>query len=180
MTCWSIALLAVVASEAATTTGHGYLSITNEATTDVSIAVTGIASQVDTAGNVVSATNSYTSDRRWKQNITNLTYGAATVAQLRSVEFEWADSHPSAGSGKQIGFVAQEVELVVPEIVRTDTKGYKSIMYDRFAVISVKAIQELQSTIENQEADIGRLRAIAATFEARLTTVEAQLAAQNT
>lgn len=169
-----LVLLISFLADAATTTGHGFVSITNEATTDVSFAVTGIAAQtanfvtiqnsgatdiftVDVSGNVVSATNSYTSDRRWKRNLANLTYGLDTVARLEPVSFDWVDSHPSAGTGPQLGFIAQDVEDVVPEVVRTDANGYKSIIYDRFAVIAIKAIQDLNAVVQAQAATIQRL-----------------------
>ena len=50
---------------------------------------------------------------------------------------------------REIGLIAQEVEKEFPEIVRTDDKGYKSVMYDRLSVILLKAIQEQQTEIDN-------------------------------
>ena len=165
---------------AATTVGHGLLAVTNEATGDVSLSITGIASQtanfvtvvnsastaifsVDVSGNVVSATNSYSSDARYKVNVTTAPYGLEAIGRLAPVEFFWAEGAPSAGDRrKQLGFIAQDVEAVVPEIVSTDEHGYKSLMYDRVAVIAARAIQEQQATI--------------AALEARLAAVEAKLA----
>ena len=53
--------------------------------------------------------------------------------------------------------VAQQVEAVVPELVHTDGNGYKSLMYDRVAVVAARAIQEQQDVIHSLEA---RVRAL--------------------
>jgi hypothetical protein len=184
---WLVALCPLV--RAATTVGHGLLAVTNEATGDVSLSITGIASQtanfvtvvnsastaifsVDVSGNVVSATNSYSSDARYKVNVTTAPYGLEAIGRLAPVEFFWAEGAPSAGDRrKQLGFIAQDVEAVVPEIVSTDENGYKSLMYDRVAVIAARAIQEQQATIGAQQATIAALEARLAAVEAKLATL---------
>lgn len=185
-----LAVLAVVvgAVKAETTAAHGYMSITNEATTDVSLFITGIASQtanfitvqdsgatdmftVDVAGNVYSATNSYTSDGRWKHEVRNLTYGLETIDKLVPVGFEWIASHPASRAGRQLGFIAQDVENLIPEIVRTDAQGYKSLIYDRFAVISIKALQDLHGLVRAQAAAITRLEQAMADLQVRVSTL---------
>ena len=91
---------------------------------------------------------------------------------LAPVEFFWAEGAPSAGDRrKQLGFIAQDVEAVVPEIVSTDEHGYKSLMYDRVAVIAARAIQEQQATIGAQQATIAALEARLAAVEAKLATL---------
>jgi hypothetical protein len=44
----------------------------------------------------------------------------------------------------QIGFIAQEAESVIPELVRTDSNGYKAFSYEKLTVILTGAIQEQQ------------------------------------
>ena len=51
--------------------------------------------------------------------------------------------------GKQVGFIAQEVEKVLPEVVSTDSEGYKSVSYDKFSAVLVEAVKELKK--ENDE-----------------------------
>ena len=41
--------------------------------------------------------------------------------------------------GRQVGFIAQEVEAVLPEVVRTDNHGYKSLDYARLTAVLVEA-----------------------------------------
>ena len=47
----------------------------------------------------------------------------------------------------------------MPELVQTAADGYKSLMYDRVAVVAAKAIQEQQATIESLEARMAALEA---------------------
>jgi hypothetical protein len=55
----------------------------------------------------------------------------------------------------QIGFIGQEMESVCPEIVSTDSDGYKSVSYTRLAPILVEAIKEQQQFIQRQAVALG-------------------------
>jgi hypothetical protein len=92
-----------------------------------------------------------TSDERLKENIVGIGYGLQQISALRPVSFEWINS-----DGKtNLGFIAQEVETVIPEAVTTlDESMSKSInsqkMLDKDTLIPVlvKAIQEQQALIQ--------------------------------
>lgn len=45
---------------------------------------------------------------------------------------------------KHLGFIAQEVENILPEVVRTTPDGKKTIAYDEIIAICVEAIKELE------------------------------------
>ena len=47
----------------------------------------------------------------------------------------------------QIGFIAQDLENIFPEIVRTNDEGYKSVDYSKLAPVLVEALKEQQSMI---------------------------------
>jgi hypothetical protein len=84
------------------------------------------------------------SDRRYKDNILQITNAIGMVQSLRGVTYNWKSS-----GLKDIGFIAQEVEEVVPTIVFTDEKtGYKSIDYSRMAPILIEAVKEQQKMID--------------------------------
>lgn len=87
------------------------------------------------------------SDQRLKQNIQPLENSLAKVDQLRGVSFEWKDAKQDTGT--QIGVIAQEVETVLPEIVSTDSDGYKSVAYGKLTAVLVEAVKELKA--ENAE-----------------------------
>ncbi|MCP4750007.1 MAG: tail fiber domain-containing protein [Proteobacteria bacterium] len=88
-----------------------------------------------------------TSDVRWKKNIDPLKNSLDKVTRLNGVSFEWdLDHYPEKGfkEGRQIGLIAQEIEKVVPELVRTDEEGYKSVSYGKLSAILVEALKELK------------------------------------
>ncbi|MFT4565998.1 MAG: hypothetical protein ACI9FN_000951 [Saprospiraceae bacterium] len=51
---------------------------------------------------------------------------------------------------KQLGFIAQNVETVVPEVVRTNADGYKAVDYSKITALLNEAIKEQQIQIEEQ------------------------------
>ena len=57
---------------------------------------------------------------------------------------------------KQLGFIAQEIEKIYPEVVMTDKDGYKSVDYSRLTPVLVEAIKELNAVIGNQSSVIGK------------------------
>lgn len=102
---------------------------------------------LDGSGNFAAANSS---DVRFKENIVDLPNGLATVMALKPRQFDWIDD----ADRKQVkGFVAQEVENVLPRSVGEDKDGYKLIsMETELFPILVKAIQEQQAIIESLKA----------------------------
>ena len=88
------------------------------------------------------------SDIRIKKNIRDTHYGLSTVMQLRPVEYTLISSDL-----KQVGFIAQEVNKLVPEVV-TGTEGdlekgeILGITYANLVAVLTKAIQEQQNKID--------------------------------
>ena len=100
------------------------------------------------------------SDKRWKKNIKSIKGALNSVLKIRGVSFEWdLDKYPDMGfkDRPQIGFIAQELEEMIPELVRTDNEGYKSIDYARVNVLLVEALKEQQSLINDLSGRIKRL-----------------------
>ena len=96
------------------------------------------------------------SDIRWKQNIVPLQSSLDKVMQLKPVNFDWrANEFPDLhfSNGTQIGFIAQDVEKVIPEVVTTDNNGYKGLSYERITPVLAGAIQEQQSEISMLKAE---------------------------
>ena len=123
------------------------------------------------AGNInVNGTN-YTSDARYKTHIAPVDNALDTILSLRGVTFEWnREEWKDRGfaAGRQMGFIAQEVEKVLPELVSTDEKGYKSVAYVNVVPVLVEAVKTQQKQLE----DLKRDRAM---LEARLSRLEALL-----
>ena len=88
------------------------------------------------------------SDVRKKDNITTYTRGLSEVLQLRPVSFNWKE-HNSTET--QYGFIAQEVEQIIPELVNEDSEGYKNIKH-AYIPILINAIKELNEKINEINA----------------------------
>ncbi len=92
-----------------------------------------------------------TSDSRYKTNVTELGKVLPRVLKLRAVSFDWDNVNykdKNFPEEREYGFIAQEVEKEFPDLVRTDSEGYKSVMYDRFSALLLEAIKEQQQEIE--------------------------------
>jgi hypothetical protein len=111
------------------------------------------------------------SDRRLKDNITPLTNVLEKTKLLQGVRFEWDSEHEkiksnqtirfqSAFSGESIGFIAQDLEKVIPEIVFTDDDGYKSVAYGQLVSLGIGSLQEQQKTIDSINERINKLKEI--------------------
>jgi len=92
-----------------------------------------VTGDIHASGDIIS-----NSDIRLKTNIKPMNNVLDDIMKLTPSTFDWKES------GKEdIGLIAQEVEEIFPEIVRTDDNGYKSISYQKLSVILLKAIQEI-------------------------------------
>jgi hypothetical protein len=81
------------------------------------------------------------SDVSLKENINNIDNALNKVLNLRGVTFNWKDRN-SGGNETKIGFIAQEVKEVVPELTHHDGK-YMSVHYKDVTALLVEAIKEL-------------------------------------
>ena len=93
-----------------------------------------------------------TSDASLKTNISPLTGSLNSVMVLNGVEFNWT-SDPSGS--KRIGFIAQEVEEVLPGLVFTNpVDGLKGVNYAEMTAVLVEAVKEQQQIIEDQKIQL--------------------------
>jgi hypothetical protein len=98
------------------------------------------------------------SDIANKENIESTKYGLSTVLATNPVDFNWKTQKDEDGNGKpDVGFIAQEMELVIPEVV-TGVEGSKGISYGNLVAIAFKAIQEQQAMIEDLKAEVAALK----------------------
>jgi len=94
-------------------------------------------------GNFISVGFVTSSDERLKTNIQPI-YGALDMLNnLEGCSFDWI----STGK-KSYGFIAQEVEITMPELVVTDKHGMKAVNYIATIGILVEAIKELRERLE--------------------------------
>jgi len=94
------------------------------------------------------------SDRRLKDNIEGISYGLEAVKLLNPVSYVRNDRDTGA---TELGFIAQEVDEVVSEVVSVKDDGYYGIDYERLIPVLTKAIQDQQDIIENLKSRIEQL-----------------------
>lgn len=105
-----------------------------------------------------------TSDRREKKNIRNLKYGLKEVLQMNPVSFNWKNKN---NPETKLGLIAQDVLKIVPEVVKTHAWKTKEngdkikeeldklgVYYSDLIPVLIKAIQEQQEIIDNQNTKI--------------------------
>ena len=92
------------------------------------------------------------SDEKMKKNIADIANPLDKIIALRGVNFDWKDS-VNFEKGRQMGFIAQEVEKVIPEVVRNSGDEY-SMYYGPVTALLVEGIKEQQKVIESQKARI--------------------------
>lgn len=118
------------------------------------------------------------SDRRQKQNIVATKYGLKEVLQLSPVEFNYKKKKPNLdrmsmmsksikdparykeivkkqlknlqkrADRKHIGFIAQDIEPILPELVRENDEGMLSLQATELIPVLVNAIKELSAEVE--------------------------------
>jgi hypothetical protein len=95
-----------------------------------------------------------TSDMRIKKDIVPLDPLLSRVLKLNPTTYSYRNNRP--GDARSLGFIAQEVETLFPELV-SEKNDLKGLNYAGFGVISIKAIQEQQQIIEQQQRLIEEL-----------------------
>ena len=110
-------------------------------------------------GNISAFATSFmnVSDERLKEHIYELTGSMNKVLQLRPTEFTWKENKK-----QDIGFIAQEVEEIIPEVVETgntfigesELQDIKTVSYTKLIPYLVDTIQQLNKRIEELEKKV--------------------------
>ena len=108
------------------------------------------------------------SDRRLKKDITDLPYGLNEILQLQPKAYHWKKNKQEH---KSLGLIAQDVQPIIKEIVNIQDDELKTlgISYTELIPVLIKAIQEQNKIIENQE---NTLKASKNNYEALLSRIE--------
>ena len=144
----------------------------------LSVSGTGIASPNYAlyANGVVAGVGAYVnaSDARYKTNIEPLTHALDKIMAMRGVEYDWrSNAFPQVNfdHGKQLGFVAQEIKEVLPEVVSQDAQGYYSIAYSKVIPVLVEAIKDQQKEMAEKNGEIQDLKQSVAELKQRVQSL---------
>ena len=118
--------------------------------------------RLQVAGDIIANSIAGSSDTRFKTNILPIENPLQKVLKLRGVTFDWKiKEFPNRmfSENRALGFIAQDVEQVIPEVVQTEnsTEGFKSVQYDKVVALLVEAIKEQQKQIEQLQQKVKEL-----------------------
>ena len=122
------------------------------------------------------------SDIRLKKNIIDidLDLSLSKIKSLRPVTFDWKDDifNESKRNKNDIGFIAQELEQVIPQAISDtshESTSYKSIKFERILPYLVGSIQKLENIIDKQNQHIKSLEKDIKLLERELTLVSTKV-----
>jgi hypothetical protein len=99
------------------------------------------------------------SDISLKENIKPIDSALDKAMKLQGVTFDWKEKEDSVLDIKQdIGFIAQDVQKVVPELVRKNNNGLLSLRHQGIAPILLEAIKELKAEVDSLRNEIKELK----------------------
>ncbi len=102
-----------------------------------------LGGNITAAGTIKGETIRSTSDRRLKTAIVPIQDAGKIIDKLKPVGFKWkSDGHSS------FGFIAQDVQLVIPEIVHGDERHGYAMEYNCIIPFLVAEVQRLRKEIE--------------------------------
>lgn len=103
----------------------------------------------------------YTSDKRHKNNIQPIENALLKVSKLNGVTWEWNDDvHEVTKSTPKTGLIAQEVQEVLPEVIKEREDGFLALDYSKMMGLMVEAIKEQQTQIHNLTLEIENLKKV--------------------
>jgi hypothetical protein len=104
---------------------------------------TGALTFVPSTGTLTSTIVTASSDARLKENVRPISSALDLVLQLAGVMFNRIGQ-----TNDEIGYLAQQVEQILPQVVHTDDQGFKSVAYGNVVALLSEAIKEQQLQIE--------------------------------
>ena len=96
------------------------------------------------------------SDRRLKKNVSKIPNALEKIQKLNGVYFEWKNMNKE--SNKEIGLIAQDVQTVIPEVVRKNSEtGFFTVKYSQLTALLIEGMKEQQEEITDLKERIKKL-----------------------
>lgn len=107
------------------------------------------------------------SDVRLKRDVAPFGSVLSSMSLLQPVHYFWrSDEFPARhlGTGRTYGLIAQDVEAVLPELVSTDSDGFKAVDYAKLPLLTIQAMKELRAEKDALQERVDRLEALVASL----------------
>ncbi|MBX9736147.1 MAG: tail fiber domain-containing protein [Phycisphaerales bacterium] len=158
--------------------GNAALVVANSGRVGINVTIPTQALHV--AGNILANNVAVPSSGRFKHNVLPMSGALDKLLKLDGVTFDWNAEFAKERPGREhdIGFVAEDVAKVFPEVVFYDAEGKVTGMdYSRLTAVAVAAIKQQQALRNADRAELDALKADAAKRDAENAELKARLAA---
>jgi hypothetical protein len=165
----------VSAGDLTNATAIGYGAVASASNT-IQLGNSSVTSVV-TSGTITANGVTLSSDVRFKKDIETLNGALDKILKLRGTSYNWRVGEIEGRNftdDAQIGFIAQELREVYPEMVHEDEDGYLSVNYTQVIPVLVEAIKEQQAKTAEQQAKMAKQQKAS---DARLDAVLVRLKA---
>jgi len=117
--------------------------------------------KLEVNGDILAVRVHSSSDKRFKKNINPIESALQKVMSIEGVTYDFRTdefANRNFPNSSQVGFIAQNVESVLPEVVQTNGDGFKAVDYAKMTALLNEAIKEQQMLIEqlNQELQVSK------------------------
>ena len=115
----------------------------------------GTDNHVLTADGTAGATDwaASSSSKRYKENIRELELDSSRIYDLTPKSFNYIDGHVSLLGGSTFGYVAEDIEDILPEVIQYNKEGQPdSLHYQLLTVLLVEEIKKLKAKVEDLES----------------------------
>ena len=113
-------------------------------------AASGVSGEIRAWGDI---TAFYSSDIRLKENVTPIENALSKVESITGNTYNWKEGFEEIHShkGNDLGVIAQEVQSVLPDVVKERDNGYLAVDYIKLVPVLIEAIKELSAKIKELE-----------------------------
>ena len=94
------------------------------------------------------------SDAKYKENVKPIENALDKVMDLEGVSFDWKEGDDILDIKEDIGFIAQDVQKVIPELVRENEDGNLSLRYQGIIPVLLEAMKEQQKQIDELKSQM--------------------------
>jgi hypothetical protein len=125
-------------------------NVASTSTTTGTVVITGglgVSGALNVGGDVTAFA---TSDQRLKENVAVIESALEKVSSLRGVTFNWNQTARDLGkinADREVGVIAQDLEEVLPEVVKTRDDGYLAVQYEKLVPLLIESIKDLKKEI---------------------------------
>lgn len=134
--------------------------------------------KLEVNGDILAVRVHSSSDKRFKKNITPIASALEKVLAIDGVTYDFRTeefSNRNFPTTTQVGFIAQNVEKVLPEVVRTNGDGYKAVDYAKVTALLNEAIKEQQGIIDNQDHVIKTQQELLASIMSKMESMSDEM-----